>query len=66
MTMMTKPTTDSTLRFGKPSMTNLPYDLGMRIINTIMHTPKPDFTEADGEIAELEEKILKDRTSKNV
>ena len=53
------------IRFGKPSMTNLPYDLGSRIINTIISSPKPDFTAADKEIAELEARILKDRTAQN-
>ncbi|SEA89751.1 hypothetical protein SAMN05216349_1475 [Oribacterium sp. KHPX15] len=51
--------------FGKPSMTDLPYDLGKRIINTILNSPKPDFTDSDKEIAELEEKILKDRSANN-
>ena len=51
------------IRFGKPSMTNLPYDLGSRIINTIMNSPKPDFTDTDVEIAELEARILRDRAS---
>ena len=55
----------SPIRFGKPSMTNLPYDLGSRIINTIINSPKPDFTAADKEIAELEARILKDRETKN-
>ena len=53
------------IRFGKPSMTNLPYDLGSRIIKTIMNSPKPDFTEADKEIAELEARILRDRANQN-
>ena len=51
--------------FGKPSMTDLPYDLGKRIITTIINSPKPDFTDSDKEIAELEAKILKDRAEKN-
>ena len=47
--------TETAVRFGKPSMTNLPYELGRSIINTIVNSPKPDFTDTDIEIAELEE-----------
>lgn len=53
------------IRFGKPSMTNLPYDLGSRIIKTIMNSPKPDFTEADKEIAELMKRIDEERGAEN-
>ena len=33
----------STSRYGKPNMTNLPKDLGVRIFKTILATPTPDF-----------------------
>lgn len=29
-------------RYGKPSMTDLPPELGRQIINEIMHAPRPD------------------------
>ncbi len=37
-------------RFGKPSMTDLPYELGRSIIDTIMNTPAPDFSDTNEEI----------------
>ncbi len=53
------------IRFGKPSMTNLPYDLGSRIINTIISSPKPDFTETDRIVSELMQKIDEERGAEN-
>ena len=53
--------TENTVRYGKPSMTNLPYELGRHIIEQIMNSPKPDFTEMDKEVAKLEEQILLER-----
>ena len=29
-------------RYGKPSLTDLPPELGRQIINEIMHAPRPD------------------------
>ncbi|MBR1597937.1 MAG: hypothetical protein IJ661_03365 [Lachnospiraceae bacterium] len=45
------------VRYGKPSMTDLPYELGVRIMEQIMNAPKPDFTNADKEIAEITKRI---------
>ena len=53
------------IQFGKPSMTNLPYDLGSRIINTIINSPKPDFTETDRIVSELMKKIDEERGAEN-
>ena len=61
MATAVKNATQKPIRFGKPSMTNLPYELGVRIMNTIMNSPKPDFTDTDREIAELEARILRDK-----
>ena len=61
MATAVKNATQKPIRFGKPSMTNLPYELGVRIMNTIMNSPKPDFTDTDIEIAELEARILRDK-----
>lgn len=41
------------LGIGKPSLTNLPYDLGKKIFEQIRNTPKPDFARADAEIEAL-------------
>ena len=43
--------------YGRPSMTNLPYDLGISIYNTIINSPAPDFTKADQEVMRLKEKV---------
>ena len=60
-----KKSTKKPIRFGKPSMTNLPYNLGVRIINTIINSPKPDFTEANKEIDALMKKIDEERGAEN-
>ena len=65
MATAVKNATQKPIRFGKPSMTNLPYDLGVRIINTIINSPKPDFTEANKEIDELMKKIDEERGAEN-
>lgn len=51
--------------YGKPSMTNLPVDLGRRIFNTIMNTPKPDDREVDRKASEIEDRIRAARSKKN-
>ena len=53
--------TTTARRYGKPSLTNLPYELGKSIIDQIMSTPKPDFTEMRKRANEVEEKILEAR-----
>lgn len=50
-------------RYPKPSMTDLPLDLWNSIVSTIMNTPAPDFTEADREIAELDERIREEKAA---
>lgn len=49
------------VRYGKPSMTDLPHDLGRRIINQIMSTSKPDFSETDKMIDDMTKKIIERR-----
>ena len=55
----------SSLRFGKPSMAGLPYELGSSIIRQIMNTPKPDFTKADAEIAEIMKRLDEEDAERN-
>lgn len=43
----------TTTRFGKPNMTSLPKELGMRIFKTIRSTPAPDFDKMHQESMEL-------------
>lgn len=52
-------------RYGKPNMTNLPPDLGRRIFDTIMNTPRPDDRELERKVAEIEDRIRAARNQKN-
>ncbi|MBR1598472.1 MAG: hypothetical protein IJ661_06180 [Lachnospiraceae bacterium] len=44
-------------RFGKPNLTGLPKDLGLRIFKAILSTPPPDFEKMDWEADELERQM---------
>ncbi|MBR1598058.1 MAG: hypothetical protein IJ661_03980 [Lachnospiraceae bacterium] len=48
-------------RYGKPSMTNLPPDLGKAIFEQILSTPAPDHEKLRKEAHELEKKMLEIR-----
>ena len=50
-----------TQRYAKPSMTNLPKDLGKSIFRQIMNTPKPDRERMRAESAELLRQMVKER-----
>ena len=50
-----------TTKFGKPNMTNLPKDLGVRIFKTILSTPAPDFQKLHEESVELERQMMIER-----
>ena len=43
--MATTTRNDTNIRFGKPSLTDLPYELGRDIVDQIINTPKPDFSD---------------------
>lgn len=43
----------TTSRYGKPNMTGLPKELGMRIFKTILSTPAPDFEKMHQDSMEL-------------
>ncbi len=45
-------------RFGKPNMTGLPKELGMRIFKAILSTPAPDFDKMHRESMEWEQKAM--------
>ena len=51
----------TTTRYGKPNMTGLPKDLGMRIFKTILSTPAPDFEKMHQESMELERQMKIER-----
>ena len=48
--MATTTRNDTNIRFGKPSLTDLPYELGRDIIDQIINTPKPDFSDTEKEV----------------
>ncbi len=45
-------------RFGKPNMTGLPKELGMRIFKAILSTQAPDFDKMHQESMEWEQKAM--------
>ena len=51
----------STSRYGKPNMTNLPKDLGVRIFKTILAAPTPDFKKMHEKSVELERQMMIER-----
>jgi len=51
----------ATVRIGKPNLTGLPKDLGVRIFKTILTTPTPDFDKMEQEADELERQMKKER-----
>ena len=51
----------TTTRFGKPNMSNLPYDLGVAIFKQILSTPVPDRDKMHAEARRLEKEMLKVR-----
>ena len=48
-------------RYGKPSLTNLPADLGKTIFKQIMNTPAPDRVKMKAESDELLKQMIKER-----
>ena len=50
-----------TTRFGKPNMTGLPKELGVRIFKTLLSTPAPDFEKMEHEADELERQMKLER-----
>lgn len=52
------------IRIGKPSMNDMPYDLGKRVVEQILNAPKPDYTAMDQEIESIEQHIREKRAVK--
>ena len=48
-------------KFGKPSMTNLPTELGVRIFKQILNTPRPDYAKMHEKAVRLEREMVKVR-----
>lgn len=51
----------SEIRYGKPSMNNLPYELGKAIFQQIINSPKIDREKRKKEALELEKKMIEAR-----
>ena len=51
--MATTTGNDTNIRFGKPSLMDLPYELGRDIIDQIINTPKPDFSDTEKEVRKV-------------
>ena len=49
------------VRYWKPNMTNLPYELGKEIFSQILSTPAPDHKKMQEESARLVREMLKER-----
>ena len=49
------------VRYWKPNMTNLPYELGKEIFNQILSTPAPDHKKMQEESARIVKEMLKER-----
>ena len=57
--------TTRTVKYRKPSMTDLPYELGRRIFSQMNSTPKPDFTETRKEVDEIKQRIIAERMAQS-
>ena len=47
---------DKPIRYGKPVLTNMPYEIGKPIFDKILSTPRPDFEKMKAEAEEIERK----------
>lgn len=45
---------DKPIRYGKPVLTNMPYEIGKPIFDKILSTPRPDFEKMKAEAEEVE------------
>lgn len=45
---------DKPIRYGKPVLTNMPYEIGKPIFDKILSTPRPDFEKMKAEAEEIE------------
>ena len=54
------------VRYGKPSLTDLPYELGKSIIDQIMNTPAPDFSDTEQEVQRVKTYIQMQKEKKAV
>ena len=51
----------SDIRYGKPNMNNLPYELGKSIFEEILNSPKVDRKNRKKESLELEKQMIEAR-----
>lgn len=51
----------SDIRYGKPNMNNLPYELGKSIFEEILNSPKVDRENRKKESLELEKQMIEAR-----
>ncbi len=52
---------NSTIRYDKPSMTNMPREVGLRIFNEILNSPVPDRKKMMDEADMLEKQMKAER-----
>ena len=45
---------DKPIRYGKPVLTNMPYEIGQPIFDKRLSTPRPDFEKMKAEAEEVE------------
>ena len=52
---------DKPIRYCKPVLTNMPYEIGKPIIDKMLSTPRPDFERMKAEAEEFERELRKSR-----
>lgn len=52
---------DKPIRYGKPVLTNMPYEIGKPIIDKMLSTPRPDFERMKAEAEEFERELRESR-----
>ena len=55
---------DKPIRYGKPVLTNMPYERGKPIFDKILSTPRPDFEKMKAEAEEVERELRRVKMEK--
>lgn len=63
--MATATRNNTNTRYGKPSLTDLPYELGKGVIDQIINTPKPDFSDTEREVKRIKALIRAQRKQRS-
>ena len=51
-------------RLSKPSLTNMPYEVGIQVIDQIVNSPVPDFSDTEAEVQRIRNNIREKRKKK--